>query len=60
MMSAGIMPRYAPQTEAGQERPIHQRLGGDTRQPEPEQDHHLPCIQLRERVPDLLVVDEPR
>ena len=32
----------APQTEAGQERPIHQRLGGDAREPERRAGRALP------------------
>jgi hypothetical protein len=50
----------APQTKAGQERPVHQGLTGDTRQPESEQDEHLPGIELCERLPDFLIVDDLR
>ena len=50
----------APQTEAWQERPIHQRLGRNARKPEREQDDHFPRVELRERLPDFFVVDELR
>ena len=50
----------APQSETRKERPVHQRLGRNAREPEREQDEHLPRVKLLERLPDLLVVDELR
>jgi hypothetical protein len=50
----------APQAEAGQERPIHQRLGRNASEPQADEHEHLPGVELRERLPHLLVVDELR
>ena len=54
----GLAP--APQPQAWQKRPIHQRLGRNASEPEPDQDDHLPTVELRHRFPHLLIVDELR
>ena len=47
-----------PQLEAGQERAIHQCLGRDACECDRQEDDQFPRVELRERVPDLLVVDD--
>ena len=52
---AGLAP--PPEFEPGQERPVHQRFGGNSSEPKRKQQDDLPGGELGKRVPHLFVVD---
>jgi hypothetical protein len=50
----------APEAEAGQERAIDQRLAGHAGKAEGDQNEDFPSVELRQRLPDVVVVYELR